>query len=107
MSDLTSSTHQLINVPSNQTHNMDYINNLPLNQPVLNPDMDQDSIYSYPLYQAYSQPPSQVIFPSDTGPLDNNNVYAGVNTQRNSEYYGYSTTNDANRVNFRSEVEGG
>ena len=49
--------------------------------------MDADDIY-------FHQPPSQVIFPSDTGHLDNNNVYAGVNTQQNSEYYGYSTTND-------------
>ena len=73
-----------------------YTNSLPLNQPIC---MDSNGIYSYPLCQAYLQPPSQVILPSDT-PLDNNNVYMGVNTQLNPAHYGYSTMNDGNRVNY-------
>ena len=55
--------------------------------------MDSNNIY-------FHQTPSQVILPSDTGPLDNNNVYTGVNTQLNSAHYGYSTMNDGNRVNY-------
>ncbi|CAG8611447.1 5183_t:CDS:1 [Paraglomus brasilianum] len=96
--------------PSDQVHSMDsnYTNTdgLPLNQLVMNSDcadMDQpicmgsNGIYSYPLCQVYSQPPSQVIIPSNTGPFDNNNVYTGVNTQLNSAHYGYV---DENRVNY-------
>ncbi|CAG8569516.1 10679_t:CDS:1 [Paraglomus brasilianum] len=70
---------------SNQVHSMDS-----------NYSVDSNSIYSYPLCQASSHLPSQVILPSDTD-SNNNNVYTGVNTQLNTAHYGYV---DENRVNY-------
>ena len=95
----------IYSTPSDQVLSMDsnHTNGLPLNQPIMSSgyvDMDQpicmdsNGICSYPLCQVYSQPPSQAILPSDTSPLDNNNVHTSGNTQSNPVHYGYSAMND-------------
>ncbi|CAG8591263.1 2823_t:CDS:10 [Paraglomus brasilianum] len=89
-------------IPSDQGYYMDsnYTYSLPWDQMHYT---DPDYANSLPPVSRgsngiYLQPPSQVCFPSDTGPLDNNNISTSENEPFCTPPYGY-VENNKNRVN--------
>jgi len=89
-------------IPSDQGYYMDsnYTYSLPWDQMHYT---DPDYANSLPPVSRgsngiYLQPPSQVCFPSDTGPLDNNNISTSENEPFCTPPYGYVENNE-NRVN--------